>query len=70
MLTKAPAIHTNAFSFENADISMRLGLPSTLIRRAFKSETHRFENALEVDQNENEYKYQCGRSKIVENAST
>ena len=57
MLTKAPAIHTNAFSFENADISMCLGLASTLIRRAFKSEKHRFENALEVDQNENEYKY-------------
>ena len=47
MLTKAPAILTNAFSFENADISMRLGLAS---------KTHRFENALEVDQNENQYK--------------
>ena len=33
--------------FENAHISMRLGLPSTPIRSAFSSKTHRFENALE-----------------------
>ena len=35
------------FSFKNADISIRLGLLSTLLRWAFSSETHRFENALE-----------------------
>ena len=29
--TKTP-VHTNAFSFENTDISMRFGLPSTLKR--------------------------------------
>ena len=40
-------VHTNAFSFENAYISIRLGLPSKLIRRAFSSKPHRFENALE-----------------------
>ena len=33
--------------FENAYISMRLGLPFTLIRWACSSKTHRFENALE-----------------------
>ena len=32
---------------ENPYISMRLGLTSTLIRWAFSSKTHRFENALE-----------------------
>ena len=39
-------VHTNAFSW-NAYISMRLGLLSTLIRWAFSSEAHQFENALE-----------------------
>ena len=37
------------FSFENAYISMRLGLPSTPIRWEFSSQTHRFENALESE---------------------
>ena len=37
----------SCFSFENADIWIRLGLPSTLLRWTFSSETHRFENALE-----------------------
>ena len=35
-----------AFSFENDDILMRVGLPFTLVRRAFSSTTHRFQNAL------------------------
>ena len=39
-------VHTNAFSW-NTYISMRLGLLSTLIRWAFSSEAHQFENALE-----------------------
>ena len=38
---------TNAFSLENAKISLRLDLPSTLIRWAFSLKTHRSENALE-----------------------
>ena len=37
---------TNAFSLENAKISLRLDLPSTLIRWAFSLKTHRSENAL------------------------
>ena len=40
-------VHTNAFSFENAYVSMRLCLSSTLIRCSFSSKTNRFENALE-----------------------
>ena len=40
--------HTNAFSFKNAYNSTRLGLPSALIRWAFSSKTHRFENAFET----------------------
>ena len=40
--------HTNAFSFVNAYISMRLGLPFTLKHWAFSSKT-----LLKVDQNEN-----------------
>ena len=36
-----------AFSLENAYISMCEGLPSTLIRWAFSSKTHWFENGLE-----------------------
>ena len=35
-----------AFSFENDDILMRVGLPFTLVRWAFSSTTHRFQNAL------------------------
>ena len=34
---------------------MRLGLPSTLIRWLISSKMHRFENLLQVDQNENAY---------------
>ena len=37
-------VHVNAFSFENAYNSMPLDLPSTLIRWAFSSKTHRFVN--------------------------
>ena len=40
--------HTNAFSFENAYNSTRLGLPSALICWEFSSKTHRFENAFET----------------------
>ena len=38
ILIKGP-VHINAFSFENAYISMRLGLLSTLIRCSFSSKT-------------------------------
>ena len=38
-------VHVNAFTFENAYNSMPLDLPSTLIRWAFSSKTHRFVNA-------------------------
>ena len=62
-VAKAP-LHINAFSFETAYISMRLGLPSTLIRWAFSSKTYRFENALESGSNENAYtSFQCEQSK-------
>ena len=48
--------------------SMFLGLPSTLLRWAFSSKTLRFENALEVGQNENTYiSCRCGRSKTHQN---
>lgn len=40
-------INTNVFSFQNIYIHMRLGLSSTLIRWAFTSTTHRFENTLD-----------------------
>ena len=39
--------HTNAFSFENSYISMRLGVSSTLLRWAFWSKTNRVENVLD-----------------------
>ena len=39
--------HTNAFSFENTYISMRLGVSSTLLRWAFSSKTNRVENVLD-----------------------
>ncbi len=46
-------VHTSAFSFENAYISMRFGLPSTLIRSntfsVFTAKTHRFENVVESE---------------------
>ena len=63
-VAKAP-LHINAaFSFETAYISMRLGLPSTLIRWAFSSKTYRFEHALESGSNENAYtSFQCEQSK-------
>ena len=40
-------INTNAFLYENADISMHLVLSFTLVRSAFSWKAHRFEDTLE-----------------------
>ena len=49
---------------------MRLGLPSTLIRRAFSSKTRRFENSLESGSKRmHNISCKCEPSKKVENAS-
>ena len=65
------SIHTNAFSFENAYISMRSGLPShytnTLAERLNQKRIG-IETFLKGDQNENAYiSYYCGRSKAHRN---
>ena len=52
---------------------MRLRLPSTLIRWALSSKTHRFKNAIEsdVDQNQNAYRISVeGRKRIRMNTKT
>ena len=48
-------VRPHPFSSENAYISMRWDLPSTLIRWAFLSKTHDFKTLLKMDQNENAY---------------
>ena len=62
-------VHTFVFLFENAYISISLGLLSTLICWAFPLKMHLFEKCTwEVEQNEFTYVlYECGRSKIVKN---
>ena len=47
VFTNLSLVHTNAFSSENAYISVRLGLLSTPVRWVFSMKTHRFENTLE-----------------------
>ena len=63
-------VHTYVFLFENAYISISLGLLSTLICWAFPLKMHLFEKCTwEVEQNKFTYVlYECGRSKIVKNA--
>ena len=50
-------VRTNAFSFENAYISMRLGLRSTPLRWGFWSKRIDLKTLLKVDQNEYAYMY-------------
>ena len=43
----ASLIHTTPEEFENRALFLRLGLPSTLIRRSYPPKMELFENALE-----------------------
>ena len=60
-------VHTNAISFENSYISMRLGLPSSQICWAFSSKTHRLENALKSGSKQKRLHIRGGRSKTHQN---